>query len=147
VPAEALVGVLHDRAPGAVGVVVKHPLRPRRSAHQYRIRVPSQTPADMRGKYGAGLSLVFVVWHLACGSVSSEYTILGDECSVCPAGTYMDEVGQTECKPCVAGSFLSVTGSIAEDNCVRCGSGRFSTTIAAIAQDTCDACPAGAKPT
>jgi len=75
--------------------------------------------------------------------VACEYTELGDECSSCEAGKYMNQPGQTTCKSCGAGTWFDLTGGDEEEDCNKCGFGTFSNTVAATNVGTCDECPAG----
>ena len=75
--------------------------------------------------------------------VACEYTELGDECTTCQAGKYMDQTGQTACTSCIAGSWFDLTGGDQADDCNKCGVGTFSDTVAATNAGTCDDCPAG----
>jgi hypothetical protein len=57
----------------------------------------------------------------------------------CPAGTYQDQTGQTECKKCPPGKF-STEKEAATNTCKICPSGTYSSAAAASA---CISCPAG----
>ena len=75
--------------------------------------------------------------------VACKYTELGDECTTCQAGKYMDQLGQTACKSCIAGSWFGLAGGVEADDCNKCGAGTFSDKVGATNAGTCDDCPTG----
>ena len=113
----------------------------------YFCTVNTETPGMRQSSshFGALKMLLLLAVHFAAveHTAASEYTTLGDACSSCPAGTYMDQVGQTQCKPCIRGSFLDGLGSDEASDCQKCGIGTYSDTLAATKANTCEACPAG----
>ena len=87
--------------------------------------------------------LILVLLGTLQQQVACQYTQLGDECSFCQAGKYMDQTGQTFCKSCTAGTWFDLIGGDEADDCIECGVGTFSDTVAATNAGTCDQCPAG----
>jgi len=66
--------------------------------------------------------------------------IEGKDCVTCSAGTYQDETGKAQCKPCPTGTTTSFLGATDESQCVRCGAGEYAPYDGMA---TCIRCPEG----
>lgn len=84
----------------------------------------------------------------------------GTQCVLCPAGSYQDKDGQSECKKCPEGTFTRASGTTSRSGCLAvCGNGMYSDTGLIPCQlcprhtfsgpplsagyKKCDACPEG----
>lgn len=47
-------------------------------------------------------------------------------CTLCESGTYQDEIAQTSCKPCPAGTYGVNVGSSSVADCNACGAGKYA---------------------
>jgi len=75
---------------------------------------------------------------------AGKFATLGHgSCTYCAVGKYQNEEGQTECKSCIAGTYLTNTGAAAASDCIDCVAGKFSTATGADAASTCIDCPNG----
>ncbi|XP_041379635.1 sushi, von Willebrand factor type A, EGF and pentraxin domain-containing protein 1-like [Gigantopelta aegis] len=68
------------------------------------------------------------------------YSKTANDCVRCPLGTYQDEEGQFQCKPCPRGFKTIVGGARTQDKCIElCAAGHYSNSSVV----PCDACPVG----
>ncbi|EDO45805.1 predicted protein, partial [Nematostella vectensis] len=75
--------------------------------------------------------------------VGTFYNEKSRNCSICPLGTYQDEMGQTVCKSCPSGTLTVVSGAINETLCYdTCEAGEYR-HIGEGGAATCLACPIG----
>lgn len=69
-----------------------------------------------------------------CGATSAEV------CVSCPAGTYNNRKGVTECTPCGTGHYSSTVGATSAAVCMKCPKGTASDVEIATSIDTCEEC-------
>ena len=63
-----------------------------------------------------------------------------DVCTLCPLGTYGDDVGLAACPACGMGTFSSVLGAT---ECEQCGPGKYLDYTGAVNSSECSECPGG----
>eukprot|EP00960_Hanusia_phi_P066276 766358-Hanusia_phi.AAC.1 len=69
------------------------------------------------------------------------YSLLGDACASCPAGTYKDTEGPTTCTPCPMGTYLDGAGGRSPSDCVQCPNGSSTRSLASESDRNCTCRP------
>lgn len=87
------------------------------------------------------IDLVDICKENICQTLCSAGTYFaGNTCKICPAGTYAENIGNTECSLCAAGTYNNIQRATSKRQCYPCPNGTFMSEKGA---SRCLQCPVG----
>jgi len=117
---------------------------------------PSGVPARVMCVEGESLAMAVARGSFISQCPAGQFSGPNGLCQACPAGSYQDQVGQTQCRPCthsISGPATSVVfdstqSGLSANSCtiasVQCASGyRYEASLSACVSEAVTNCPAG----
>lgn len=71
------------------------------------------------------------------------FSVDGQRCDLCPAGTFQAAQSVDSCSMCPAGKYSPATGATSPDSCIVCEAGKFSSVLGANSSSICQPCVGG----
>ena len=93
-------------------------------------------PSYVRARY---VRIIVLAWNTRI-SMRAALLVGSIACTLCPAGTFQDQPGQTNCVECAVGKYSTSAESIDETTCKHCPVGKFSNQSGLSG---CASCPIG----